>query len=96
MKRFLILSTTVLATAAFAADWPQYRGANHDGTSTEKIAKSWPTEGPKTVWKVPMGEGFSAVSVAGGKAFCFASREEQETVVAMDARAATDRAARPQ
>lgn len=86
MKRFLTLSATLIVTTAFAADWPQYRGASHDGTSSEKIAKSWPAEGPKTVWKVPMGEGFSAVSVAGGKAFCFASREEQETVVAMDAK----------
>lgn len=81
----LVLGVLMMAVPAMAADWPQYRGINHDGKSPEKIAKSWPTEGPKTVWKVPMGEGFSAVSVVGNRAYCFASRDEQETVIAMEA-----------
>ncbi len=83
MKK-IILGALLMALPATAADWPQYRGVNHDGASPEKIAKSWPTEGPKSVWKVPMGEGFSAVSVVGDRAYCFASRDEQETVIAME------------
>ena len=86
MRKVLILSGLLALTVpTFAADWPQYRGVNHDGKTPEKIAKSWPTEGPKTVWKVPMGEGFSAVSIVGDRAYCFASVEEQETVIAMEA-----------
>jgi outer membrane protein assembly factor BamB len=85
MRKVLILSGLLALTVpVLAADWPHYRGVNHDGKSPEKIAKTWPTEGPKTVWKVPMGEGFSAVSVVGDRAYCFASVEEQETVIAME------------
>ena len=80
----LILGVLLMTVPVMAADWPQYRGVNHDGKSPEAISKSWPDEGPKTVWKVPMGEGFSAVSVVGGHAYCFASRDEKETVIAME------------
>src|SRR5258706_16069458 len=59
----------------FGGDWPQYRGANHDGKSDETIQKTWPSEGPRIVWKVPMGLGFSNIRVAGGKRFFQAKRE---------------------
>src|SRR5258706_13254727 len=68
----------------FGGDWPQYRGANPDGKSDETIQKTWPSEGPRIVWKVPMGLGFSNISVAGGKAFCNAEREGKEYCVALN------------
>jgi len=37
-----------------AADWPQYRGPNHDGSSPEKILKHWPQEGPRQIWKATL------------------------------------------
>ncbi len=56
------------------ADWPQYRGPNHDGRSGEALG-SWPTGGPKVVWEAPMGPGFSSFAVMGGRAFTVVSRE---------------------
>ncbi len=85
MKASVLLSVLLLATPTWAADWPQFRGANSDGASAEKIATTWPAEGPKVLWKVPMGNGFSAISVVGNRAFCHAAIDEQESVVAMDA-----------
>lgn len=82
----------LLALAALplhAADWPQYRGINGDGTTTETIAKPWGSAGPKVLWKVPSEGGFSSFSVAGGRAFTLALKEvdgvKQESIVALDA-----------
>jgi outer membrane protein assembly factor BamB len=78
-----------LALAAQAADWPQFRGPNHDGTSPEKILTAWPAEGLRPIWKCPMRDGFSAITVGEGKAFTLEAREingaEQEVCVAREA-----------
>ena len=53
------------AGPASGADWPCFRGPNHDGTSAEAIA--WPKDGPKQVWKTDVGMGHSGVSVVGDR-----------------------------
>jgi outer membrane protein assembly factor BamB len=69
------LSFTFLAVAtaglAGAADWPQWRGPNRDGVSTEKgLLDSWPKGGPPLVWKKEtVGFGYSAPVVVGDKLF---------------------------
>lgn len=71
------------------ADWTQFRGPNHDGSSSEKILKNWPTNGLTELWKVPLVDGFSAITVGGDKAFTLVTREvdgaKQEVCVALDA-----------
>src|SRR5262245_31187592 len=55
---------------AFTYDWPQWRGPNRDGVSVETgLLTSWGTGEPRLRWEKPAGEGFSAVSVARGRAF---------------------------
>lgn len=72
-----------------SADWPQYRGPNHDGSTPEKISTKWPVEGPKQIWKTDLGESFGSFAVAGGKAFCFIQRkvagQDAEVAIALDA-----------
>ncbi len=72
-----------------AADWPQYRGPNANGTSADKILKTWPDSGPRRIWKTPLTAGFSAFSVADGKAFTLVSRSiegvKNEVCIALDA-----------
>lgn len=80
----------VLPCAALpAADWPQYRGPNQDGCSTENVSLNWPAGGPKVVWKVPTPNGFSSFAVAGGKAFIQVTRAiggaPREICLALDA-----------
>lgn len=71
-----------------AADWPQYRGPNHDGSSPEKIQQVWPKDGPRVVWKATLGPSFGSFAVGGGRAFCFIQRnadgEDKEVAVAFD------------
>lgn len=73
------------ATATYAGDWPQYRGPNQDGISTEAINVAWGTNGPKVAWKVPMHNGFSSFTISGGKAFTQVLRNDRELCVALDA-----------
>ncbi len=56
--------------AAGGADWPQFRGVHRDGTSPETgLAGSWSEAGPKELWRVPIGEGYSAVSAVGDRLY---------------------------
>ena len=73
----LLLSclASCLALSAGASDWTQWFGPNHDGTSDEKIATTWPAGGPKVVWKVDMGEGLGTPVVANGKVYILALTE---------------------
>ncbi len=66
--RNIILSLSLSLTFAtiHAGDWPQFRGPNRDGVSTEKgLLDKWPEGGPKLLWKTTgLGAGYSSVSVA--------------------------------
>ncbi len=93
-KKTFVCSSTLVATlsvaaVAHAADRPQYRGPNHDGSTSEKIASKWPAGGPKVVWKAATPTGFSSFTVAGGKAFTQITRDAdgapREVAVALDA-----------
>jgi outer membrane protein assembly factor BamB len=61
----------ILANAAMADDWPQWRGPNRDGVSQEKgLLKQWPADGPKLAWQVNnVGGGFSTPAVVGDRIF---------------------------
>ena len=78
------------ASAASAGDWPQYRGPHFDSSSPEKlVAKRWPANGPQTLWKAPLTDGFSSFTVSAGRAFTLVQREvegaKREVCVALDA-----------
>src|SRR5437660_3038384 len=70
--RLLRLAWSVWLGIAFtctASDWPQYRGANHDATSTDRINKQWSGSITNPVWIVPLTNGLCSVSVSGGRVF---------------------------
>lgn len=74
------------APLAPAEDWPHWLGPNRDGSSPEKVAP-W-KKAPRVVWRHPVGEGFSAPIIAGGRVFVHAlvKDKEEEEVLALDAR----------
>src|SRR5580704_9227040 len=95
MRTSIALSTLAAIFAASfcvsarGSDWPQFRGENHDGASSEKILESWPAGGLTEIWKTPLTDGFSSFAVADGKAFTLVARDvdgaKQEVCVALDA-----------
>jgi outer membrane protein assembly factor BamB len=90
---FIFTATMALALASVgdlgAAEWSQFRGPNHDGTSSETILTNWPSTGLRVIWKQPMKNGFSAITLGGDKAFTQEAREvdgaTQEVCVALEA-----------
>jgi outer membrane protein assembly factor BamB len=66
-------------------DWPQWRGPNRDGISTETgLLKEWEQGGPPLAWQVEgLGSGWGSVSVAGGRIFVMGNREGGEHVTAL-------------
>jgi outer membrane protein assembly factor BamB len=62
---------TLLAGAAPAADWPQWRGPDRNGISKETgLLKEWPKDGPKLLWQIKnAGTGYSTPSVVGDQLF---------------------------
>ena len=85
------LATRVVALAAVGAvtlgihfagssaghDWPQFRGPNRDGVSAETgLIVQWPEAGPKEVWRVEIGEGYSSISVVGDRLYTMYAAEQ--------------------
>ena len=91
-RRILLIGLTgvlfsVAESRSEAGDeWPQWRGAHRDGVSPETgLLKTWPPGGPQTLWRFQAGEGFSAISVDGGRAFTMFARDGAEYVIGLDA-----------
>lgn len=86
--RKLLVGFFLLFAAAVprAADWPQWRGPNRDGHSAETgLLATWPAGGPPVVWKATgLGEGYSSMSVAGGRIYTQGQRGSQEFILALD------------
>ena len=77
-----------MAGARVAADdWPQFLGPARNGVySGPPLAASWPTGGPRTVWRKSIGQGLAGPIVAGGRVILFHRIGNQEAVEAFDAR----------
>ena len=72
-----------------AADWPDWRGPNRDGISSEKgLPASWSPAGENLVWKAPF-PGRSTPIIMGDRLFAFTGGGEgptlQERVICLDA-----------
>src|SRR5258707_15202 len=74
----------LLACAAQADDWPQYRGPQRDGISKETgLLKTWPTGGPALAWTFTnAGEGYSGPAVAGERVYLMGTRDGTEYLFA--------------
>jgi outer membrane protein assembly factor BamB len=57
--------------AKIAGAWPWFRGPNGDaiGQAGVRLARKWPADGPKRLWTAPLGDGFAAAAVSGGRVF---------------------------
>ena len=79
----LVGACALHAGTVLAADWPNYRGPNHDQTSSEKIKTDW-GGGLKEVWRKPFGESLGTLSVVGDRAYYFAEKDRNEVLYALD------------
>lgn len=89
-RRLLYVSAAIVIAAgarAAAQDWPQHLGPGRNGVySGPALAESWGAQGPRAVWRKPVGQGFSGPVVAQGRVILFHRVGNEEVVEALDAR----------
>lgn len=71
------------------SEWPQYRGGNHDGISSDRLNKQWTGTVTNPVWRVPITNCLGSLTVSGGRVFTqtrrFTNALDQELCVALNA-----------
>jgi outer membrane protein assembly factor BamB len=70
MLKLVMVMLVLSVPALFAADWPWQYGPRRDHTSAQKgLLRTWPADGPKVLWTVPVGAGFGGPAVSGGNVY---------------------------
>lgn len=87
LRPFLsVFAGVALATSTAASDWPQHRGPNRDGRSSETgLSRSWPESGPEVLWRVPLGDGYSGLAVVDNRVLTMFGAAGREYAGAFDA-----------
>src|SRR5450755_4124564 len=87
MKKMLAcLAILGIVAPLGATDWPNWLGPNRNGSSPETgLLTTWPATGPKLLWKVAGGDGYSTVAVAQGRAITLVQHDGAQFVLALDA-----------
>lgn len=66
----VLIVALALPLGAFAEDWPQWLGPQGDSVWREKdILEKFPKDGPKVLWRMPLGGGYTGPSVSNGFAY---------------------------
>jgi outer membrane protein assembly factor BamB len=88
MNSFSIaLAMGLAAGSSQASDWPQLLGPTRNGVCADSdLADAWPKEGPATVWKKLVGQGFSGPVVVSGKLVLFHRVVDKETIDCLEAK----------
>ena len=72
LRAIFIIVFLLVSKHVSASDWPQYLGPDRNAVSNEKgLFRSWPADGPKVLWTVPLGEGFGGASISEGKVYVY-------------------------
>lgn len=68
--------------AAAMNDWPQWRGPNRDGLSTETgLLRQWPGDGPQLLWSAAgLGKGYGSMAISGDRIYLQGSTGNQSHV----------------
>jgi outer membrane protein assembly factor BamB len=66
--------------------WPQLGGPTRNfQVDSAPLASSWPEDGPVTLWKRPLGEGYSSIVVDGDLLITMYREDDDEVIVGLDA-----------
>jgi len=88
LKIFLlrVLTVSVAALSAEAAEWPSFHGPERDNIAADTgLLQTWPEDGPELLWTASgIGHGYSSVSISAGRIFTAGMIDRQTYVTAMD------------
>jgi outer membrane protein assembly factor BamB len=71
-RRLYLAAITLLGSTLplLAEDWPQWMGAKRDAVWTESgVMQTFPKDGPKVLWRTPIGGGYAGPSVVGDRVY---------------------------
>ncbi len=91
LLKFAACLTVAVAIPARAqttdtAEWPQFLGPDRNGISVERnLLESWPTGGPKQLWRANGGVGMSGLVISRGRVLTLVQTDGQQRLVALDA-----------
>lgn len=89
MKRTILAAAGLVLASSLTVNgenWPKWRGPRGDGISQETgLLAQWPEGGPKRVWSVKVGEGFSSPVAVDGKIYLTSVHGKKEILQAFDA-----------
>ena len=84
----LLLGLALMVAGPGAAAWPQWGGPDRNFRVADPgIAAAWGPQGPPTIWRRPLGDGFSAIVGDGETVYTLFREGDQDVAVAL--RAAT-------
>ncbi len=85
--RFALFSIIALLPILALAEgfWPQWRGPNRDGKSSEQgLVDEFTEDGPPLLWQNEgLGKGYASVAIAGGRIFTLGRVGQQEQLIAL-------------
>src|SRR5262245_52274988 len=92
-----LVAAVLAVSPCSSADWTVWGGPHRSFQveSPDRLADSWPSDGPKKLWQRELGEGYSAIAVRGDTLYTMYRREaaawqiftsDQEVVAALDAK----------
>jgi len=91
--RFVLLTVSLAAAVLAQADetanaaWHQWGGPDQNFRAPAAgIASIWPEGGPRKLWSRPLGDGYSAILVDGGRLYTMYRAGDKEVVVCLDAK----------
>jgi outer membrane protein assembly factor BamB len=79
MRGLALFASLVLISSVGAEDWPQWLGPKRDGVWRETgLLESFPKDGLKPKWEIPVGQGYAGPAVAKGKVFLMDRKVESD------------------
>jgi outer membrane protein assembly factor BamB len=98
-KATILTLTLTFSGFAIGGDWPQWRGPNRDGKSTDtNLLTEWPAGGPKLLWSIKdssrIGTGYGSPAVVGDKLYLLggttAKQDSKQFVVCLNVKDGTE------
>ena len=82
----VLVFSPVASGGAESGPWPQWRGPNRDGKSTETgLLRQWPKDGPPLAWSTKgIGTGYASVAVTGGRIYTAGEAGDSSYVYALE------------
>lgn len=80
------LTETTVVPQPVSGNWPQWRGPNRDGISTDTgLMQTWPEGGPRKLFTAGgMGGGFSSLAITAGRIYTMGDRRDGQYALAFN------------